>query len=90
LAADGSYWEALYAFGTRDVDLDHRRLRAGHAAALPDFFNSDHGASAFADRSDDKGPEPEGVTLGKAYDVSGPAAPQFATYVKQPRLFGLR
>ena len=35
------------------------------AGAVPAFFNSDHGASSFDNRSDDKGPEPEGVTLGK-------------------------
>lgn len=35
------------------------------AAAIPTFFNSDHGTSSFDNRSDDKGPEPEGLTVGK-------------------------
>ncbi|RBP38515.1 hypothetical protein DES53_11133 [Roseimicrobium gellanilyticum] len=34
---------------------------------LPDFFNSNHEINKFDDRSDDKGPEPECVTLGKAF-----------------------
>ena len=34
----------------------------------PQFlFNSNHEANKFDDRSDDKGPEPEGVAVGKAY-----------------------
>jgi hypothetical protein len=34
------------------------------AAANPDFFNSNHDENSFDTRSDDKGPEPEGVAVG--------------------------
>ncbi|WP_018297054.1 choice-of-anchor I family protein [Corynebacterium lubricantis] len=34
------------------------------AKTIPDFFNSNHSESNFEGRSDDKGPEPEGLTLG--------------------------
>lgn len=37
------------------------------AALNPAFFNSNHEINKFDDRSDDKGPEPEGVTVGKAF-----------------------
>lgn len=33
--------------------------------AFPDFFNSDHAAAALDNRSDNKGPEPEGITVEK-------------------------
>ena len=35
------------------------------AELFPEQFNSNHEAFKFDDRSDNKGPEPEGVTLGK-------------------------
>lgn len=38
------------------------------AAQHPEHFNSDHESHAFDDRSDDKGPEPEGLAIG---DVGG-------------------
>jgi hypothetical protein len=75
LRADGSCYETLYAFGGRGFSVwtTHGELvsstgdgfEAIIAAAVPDFFNSDHGTSSFDDRSDDKGPEPEGVTIGR-------------------------
>ena len=34
---------------------------------MPDFFNSTNDKTDFDARSDDKGPEPEGVTAGKAF-----------------------
>jgi len=40
------------------------------AAVLPEFFNSDNEANNFDNRSDNKGPEPEGVTVGKINDRS--------------------
>jgi 2',3'-cyclic-nucleotide 2'-phosphodiesterase/3'-nucleotidase/5'-nucleotidase len=33
----------------------------------PAFFNSNHEINRFDDRSDDKGPEPEGIAVGKAF-----------------------
>ena len=35
------------------------------AEAFPENFNSNHRANSFETRSDDKGPEPEGVTIGR-------------------------
>lgn len=35
------------------------------AKRQPNFFNSDHAANALDNRSDNKGPEPEGLALGK-------------------------
>jgi hypothetical protein len=71
---DGDY-DALYSFGARSFSIratdgtlifdsadDFEQIIA---AENPDYFNSNHESSAFDDRSDDKGPEPEGVTLGK-------------------------
>lgn len=67
--------QTLYSFGTRsfavwtaDVELvfdsgdEFERITA---AAHPEFFNSDHESLAFDDRSDNKGPEPEGITIGR-------------------------
>lgn len=75
LKADGSCFTTLYALGGRSMSvLDTRgrlvgttgaKLERMTAAALPESFNSDHGASVFDDRSDAKGPEPEGVVTGK-------------------------
>ena len=75
LDASGTCYETLYGFGGRDISVfttdgklvsstgdELERITAG---AVPSFFNSDHGSSSFDNRSDDKGPEPEGVTLGK-------------------------
>jgi DNA-binding beta-propeller fold protein YncE len=74
LRADGSCHEDVYAFGGRsfsiwttggdqlyDSGADVERLTA---AAYPDFFNASNTANGFENRSDDKGPEPEGVTIG--------------------------
>ncbi|WP_306369454.1 choice-of-anchor I family protein [Nocardiopsis sp. CC223A] len=67
--------DELYSFGgrsfsifTTDGDLvfdsgsDFERIIAEEN---PDFFNSNHTSNGFDTRSDDKGPEPEGVTLGR-------------------------
>jgi hypothetical protein len=37
------------------------------AALVPDLFNSDGTAASFNTRSDNKGPEPEGVAIGKVF-----------------------
>lgn len=75
LRADGACYRTLHGFGSRGVSVfstDGRlvgstgaRLERVTAAALPDHFNSDHGVSVFDDRSDAKGPEPEGVVTGR-------------------------
>ena len=72
---DGDY-DALYAFGARSFAIWNDKLElvfdSGEeleritAAAFPADFNSTHDALAsFDTRSDNKGPEPEGVVLGK-------------------------
>ena len=75
LNADGKY-EALYSFGARSFSIwDPRgnlvfdsgdQFEQITADALQDGFNSTNDENdSFDDRSDDKGPEPEGVTIGK-------------------------
>lgn len=75
LDAAGTCYETLYGFGGRGFSIftadgtlvsetkdEFEQITSGAAGAL---FNSDHGASSFDNRSDDKGPEPEGVAIGK-------------------------
>jgi hypothetical protein len=74
---DSGAYDAIYAFGGRsfsiwsadltqvyDSGADFERITA---AANPQFFNSDHAENAFDNRSDNKGPEPEGVSLAKLW-----------------------
>lgn len=71
---DGDY-DALYAFGARSfsilTDRGVRVFDSGDqleritAAQFPAFFNSENDANTFDTRSDNKGPEPEGVTIGE-------------------------
>ncbi|MFE4463593.1 choice-of-anchor I family protein [Oerskovia sp. NPDC056781] len=75
LRADGSCYEELYSYGSRSFSIwstDGRQVfDSGDAfeqlvaSVEPDFFNSNHTESGFDGRSDDKGPEPEGLTLGE-------------------------
>lgn len=68
-------YDKLYSFGARSFSIwdakgqqvwDSANMLEKHVAeALPEFFNSNHEESKFDDRSDDKGPEPEGLALGK-------------------------
>lgn len=71
---DGDH-DAIYTFGARSFSIwssagelvwdSGRDLETITAAAVPAFFNSDGPGSASLDtRSDDRGPEPEGVALG--------------------------
>ena len=78
LRADGSCYDAIYAFGGRSFSIwsgddmtqvydsgeDFERITA---SVLPEFFNSDHVSNSFDNRSDNKGPEPEGITIAKLW-----------------------
>ena len=77
LREDGSCYEDIYAFGARSFSIWNEDLEqvwdSGSeferitAEVYPDNFNSNHRANSFETRSDDKGPEPEGVTLAKLW-----------------------
>ena len=73
--ADAAY-EALYSFGARSFTIwdtagnviydSGDDFEQKTAAMIPDDFNSTNDENdSFDDRSDDKGPEPEGVVTGK-------------------------
>ncbi|MEW8392792.1 MAG: choice-of-anchor I family protein [Candidatus Thiodiazotropha sp.] len=75
---DGDYDE-IYSYGARAFSIRNARGKLVYdsgddferitAALLPDDFNSNNDENDSADsRSDDKGPEPEGVTVGKIED----------------------
>lgn len=74
---EGCYGQ-LYSYGGRSFSIfdqsgdlvfnsddDFERILA---EAVPGYFNSNHSESTFEGRSDDKGPEPEGVALGEIGD----------------------
>lgn len=71
---DGQY-ERLYAFGARSFSIRRTdaslvwdsgdQLEQITAAANPRFFNADNTENNFDNRSDNKGPEPEGLALGR-------------------------
>lgn len=73
-AAKGCYDE-LYSFGARSFSVwstdGEQVFDSGDAferivaAAVPAFFNSNHTESNLEGRSDDKGPEPENLTIGE-------------------------
>ena len=73
---DGDY-DALYAFGARSFSIWTANVQQVYdsgdqieqitAQAFPLFFNASNSNNTRDDRSDNKGPEPEGVTVGKAY-----------------------
>ncbi len=75
LSEDAGCYEALYAYGARSFSIwstagelvfdSGQEFEEITAAALPEFFNSNHSESNFEGRSDDKGPEPEGVVVGQ-------------------------
>ncbi|PJJ72289.1 LPXTG-motif cell wall-anchored protein [Diaminobutyricimonas aerilata] len=73
--ADQDCYSELYTLGGRSFSIwsadgtqvfdsgsDFERITA---ELLPEFFNSDHAETEFDSRSDSKGPEPEGITLGE-------------------------
>lgn len=74
LRDDGSCYEELYAFGSRSFSIwgtdgqlvfdsgdDFEQILARVA---PEFFNSNHTEANLEGRSDDKGPEPENLSIG--------------------------
>ena len=73
---DGDY-DALYAFGARSFSIwtagGEQVYDSGDdieqitAAAYPLFFNASSTNNTKDDRSDNKGPEPEAITVGKAF-----------------------
>jgi hypothetical protein len=76
-ASPGGPYRELYAFGGRSFSVwttegqlvwdsgdDFERITA---AAYPTRFNASNSNHTFDNRSDDKGPEPEGIVVGKAY-----------------------
>ena len=78
LNAEGTAFEELYTFGGRGfsiVDTAGNRVFNSDSQfseilkdAVPEYFNSNHTETSFDGRSDDKGPEPEGLTLGTMGD----------------------
>ena len=76
----GDCYEELVAFGARSFSVwttdgklvadsadEFERLTA---EAVPDFFNSNHSESNLEGRSDDKGPEPEALTIGEVGETT--------------------
>lgn len=73
LREDGSCYEAIHALGARSFSIWNENVELVYdsgsdferitAEVAPDFFNSNHDENSFESRSDDKGPEPEGVTV---------------------------
>ena len=68
-------YNKLYSFGGRSFSIwdengtqvwdSGDQIEQTIAEQLPALFNSDHESIALDDRSDNKGPEPEGLTVGK-------------------------
>ena len=78
LNQDGtSCYEDIYAFGARSFSIWNSSLEQVYdsgsdferitAEVYPENFNSNHRENSFKTRSDDKGPEPEGVTVAKLW-----------------------
>lgn len=75
LDEDGTCYEQLYSFGSRSFSIwttdGEQVFDSGDefeqvtAAAVPEFFNSNHSESNLEGRSDDKGPEPENLAIGQ-------------------------
>ena len=78
-AVPGGDMSQPYVFGTRSFTVwnaatgaqvwdSGSELEVRTAEAFPKNFNSNNTANTFDDRSDNKGPEPEGVAVGKVGD----------------------
>ncbi|WP_278394529.1 choice-of-anchor I family protein [Acinetobacter venetianus] len=67
-------YDKLYAYGARSFSIWNTQgqlvwdsgseFEKKTAELFPAYFNSDHEEAAFDDRSDNKGPEPEGIAVG--------------------------
>lgn len=67
-------YDKLYAYGARSFSIWNTQgqlvwdsgseFEKKVAELFPNYFNTDHEAVSLDDRSDNKGPEPEGITLG--------------------------
>lgn len=76
----GDCYEELVAFGARSFSVwtTDGKLVADSgdefekltAEAVPEFFNSNHSESNLEGRSDDKGPEPEALTIGEVGETT--------------------
>lgn len=74
---DGDF-DKLFAFGGRSFSIwdedgnliwdSGDQLEQIVAQQFPDFFNSNNSENNFDNRSENKGPEPEGITIGKVGD----------------------
>lgn len=72
--AEGTCYEELYSYGGRSFSIiaadgtqvfdSADQFEQITARVIPEYFNSNHEEAKFDNRSDDKGPEPEGLTLG--------------------------
>ncbi len=84
--------DALFSFGARSFSIRRvngtlvydsgDQLEQITASVLPDNFNASDDDNAFDDRSDDKGPEPEGVVVG---EVDG----RFYAFIGLERIGGI-
>ncbi|MEG9226697.1 choice-of-anchor I family protein [Aeromicrobium sp. Sec7.5] len=74
----GTCYDELYSFGSRSFSIwttdGDQVFDSGEdfeqtvARVVPEYFNSNHSESNLEGRSDDKGPEPENVTIGTVGD----------------------
>ncbi|MGO1264666.1 MAG: choice-of-anchor I family protein [Brevibacterium aurantiacum] len=80
LSESGDCYEELYSFGARSFSVwttdgtlvadSGDSFEQMTAEAIPDFFNSNHSESNLEGRSDDKGPEPEALTVGQVGETT--------------------
>ncbi len=78
LSEDGTCYEELYSFGGRSFSIwttdgtqvfdSGDEFEQTIARVVPEYFNSNHSETNLEGRSDDKGPEPENLTIGQVGD----------------------
>ncbi|MBK1645489.1 alkaline phosphatase [Thiocapsa imhoffii] len=78
LREDGSCYDAIFTFGARSFSIWNQNLEQVYdsgadferitAELLPEYFNANHTSNdSFDTRSDNKGPEPEGIALARLW-----------------------